>query len=753
MIFRYLWIILLIGWLVSAGTSTVAQTATRLDTLLATLETAQSPAEKYAANYQLYHYFIYREVPQARRYAEVLYDVSRQLEEPFKVIESTRFLGITYSFEGKLTESLPYYQEALQLAQQIEDPLEIKANLNNIGNVYFFRNRYDTARYYFQKYLDLCLQDTLTKPLALGDAYFGLAEVFYAEGNYPASLEYYQEAQERYEQGKHINALVPLHQNVSVIYDREENFVQARAEAQKAFAYAQQIDDLMSQAELLNIIAMTYIKQDDKQDSLALNILQQAQSIAEGTGRNNIQANISLSLARLYTQTGQTAEAEQSFDKAKYHFEQSEDRDGLSALLTEKAKYHILQNQYTAAQQSAQQALQLAQQIKSPLRTQQAARVLMDIEEQLGNYKQSVAYAHTYLTIKDSLFTSEKSEALGRLRATYAYSREKDSLQLVQQIKEQQFHEERTQQQQLQRRTLIALVVVGLLSLILARFYWDKRQSHQELGKVNTSLQASYALIEAQRNNILNSIAYAQQIQEAILPRIDRIQAYLPNSFIFFRPRDIVSGDFYWMGDLYQSHQKTILAAVDCTGHGVPGAFMSMIANDLLNYIVNEKQITQPSLILQQMHKEIRRALKQQSGGNRDGMDMSLVCIDWQSRTLHFAGAKNPLIYVQNNQLQQISADRHCIGGDQREKVRTFNEHALPFGEQALTFYLFSDGYADQFGGSRSKKFSIRRFRDLLLHIHSQPMPEQATLLQQTLEEWQGSEDQVDDILVMGVRL
>jgi len=297
---------------------------------------------------------------------------------------------------------------------------------------------------------------------------------------------------------------------------------------------------------------------------------------------------------------------------------------------------------------------------------------------------------------------------------------------------------------------------------------------NEEVQTINETLKLTLNTVEHQRDEILSSIQYAQRIQSSILPRKDYIQNLLPNHFIFFIPRDVVSGDFYWCfkteaKPIYEEQEtfegvnrilkgfgseKIILTAVDCTGHGVPGAFMSMVGNDLLNNIIREKNIYQADKILNQLHKDIRQVLQQKETKNHDGMDMALVVIDPENKTLEFAGAKNPLIYMQNDELKVIKADKMPIGGTQREMERIFTAHRIDISEPT-TFYLFSDGYQDQFGGTKGRKFMTKRFRNLLFEIHQKPMQEQKQILEETIQNWQkeGNEKQIDDILVMGVKI
>lgn len=292
-------------------------------------------------------------------------------------------------------------------------------------------------------------------------------------------------------------------------------------------------------------------------------------------------------------------------------------------------------------------------------------------------------------------------------------------------------------------------------------------QHHGEkLLSANKEIHATYEeitmqkkIIERKNKDTIDSILYAQHIQNAMLPEVSKITKALPESFIFFKPRDIVSGDFYWFNS--KSH-RTIISAIDCTGHGVPGAFLSMIGNELLNKIVILKGMSEPDKILTQLHLEMRNTLKQKENENEDGMDMSLCTIHqvpegmedlFGKPRLEFAGAKNSLIYIQNNQMTEIRGDKVPIGGYLYEEEHTFTKHIVDLSSPT-TFYLFSDGFQDQFGGPQRKKFMVPRFRDLLFEIHPEPMDKQKQILEDTINEWMGDKyTQLDDMLVIGVKV
>jgi len=258
-----------------------------------------------------------------------------------------------------------------------------------------------------------------------------------------------------------------------------------------------------------------------------------------------------------------------------------------------------------------------------------------------------------------------------------------------------------------------------------------------------------YAKIRESNWEIESSIEYAKRIQDALLPKQSFIKKLIPYAFILHKPRDIVSGDFYWLAEKEEQGKITI-AAVDCTGHGVPGAFMSMIADALLTRIVHDWGIHRADLILNNLHQALQKELDQDKTEVKDGMDMALVIIDKKKRELQFAGAKNPLLLFKNGKEKLIKADRMEIGGEKNTLTKEFTLHTFPL-EEIDFFYIYSDGYQDQFGGEKNKKITAPKFRELLKQVHQKTPEEQQDFLSKYLEDWKGKQAQIDDILLIGV--
>jgi serine phosphatase RsbU (regulator of sigma subunit) len=326
-----------------------------------------------------------------------------------------------------------------------------------------------------------------------------------------------------------------------------------------------------------------------------------------------------------------------------------------------------------------------------------------------------------------------------------------------------------------QRTWFIILCAFVLLVLVVLFVKYREKQLLKEKHVLEEKVKErteevvqKSAEIEQKNKDIIDSITYAKRIQDSILPSDDLFVKELNQTFVLFNPKDIVSGDFYW---LYAKVNKILFAAVDCTGHGVPGAFMSIVGYNLLDKIVGEEGILEPAEILNRLNKGVEDTFKKETEKNtiKDGMDITLCAFDKTTQVLEYAGAYNPLYIVSKNKLDafgvavepdfvenglnlfEIKADRFPIGSfSENKQVYTNHEFKLNHGD---TIYLFSDGFADQFGGPDGKKFRYKQFKQLLLAIYNKPMEEQHAILQQTFNEWKGNMEQIDDVIVIGSRL
>lgn len=292
---------------------------------------------------------------------------------------------------------------------------------------------------------------------------------------------------------------------------------------------------------------------------------------------------------------------------------------------------------------------------------------------------------------------------------------------------------------------MAGLAIVVVFAFILYRGYLQKKKSNREITQQKE-------IIEQKNTEIVDSINYAKRIQTAMLPSLEEIRRHLPDTFVFFRPRDIVSGDFYWFAE---RGDKIFIAAADCTGHGVPGSLVSMIGFNILNQIVNEQGITDTGRILDELHQRVTYALNKDRDVSqtavRDGMDIALMAINRPTKEVEFSGAVRPLVYVDDEGVKVIRSGVYSIGGIKELDKDPYPTHKLePKGK--ATFYLFSDGYADQFGGPQGKKYKVKKLQELLMKMSRLPLQKQHDIIEQEFNSWMGNHEQVDDICVIGFR-
>lgn len=357
---------------------------------------------------------------------------------------------------------------------------------------------------------------------------------------------------------------------------------------------------------------------------------------------------------------------------------------------------------------------------------------LSEAYESLGDYQKAFHYLDSSETIKDSIMSIKRMEQLTEMEKKYQ-SAEKDKLIAQERVEKEKEKFSKT-------IFLVALILVSCLAFFILRIYQQKRKSAFQLQHQNE-------IIEQKNRDITDSIQYAKNLQESILPKQSVIVQSFPNYMLYFRPRDIVSGDFYWYNE---NETHSYIAAADCTGHGVPGAFVSVMCYNLLNKAFTEKGLVEPGAILTEVNQLLLTEFKNQFAHHQsnDGMDITLVALNKKTQQISFAGAMNDLIQIRQDNIMEHKADRRSIGGGTAFDYQ-FNTIQVET-QQKDTFYLYSDGYQDQFGGTNEKKFMAKRFKSLLHTITGKNAKDQESKLQEVFDKWRGENEQIDDILIVG---
>lgn len=362
----------------------------------------------------------------------------------------------------------------------------------------------------------------------------------------------------------------------------------------------------------------------------------------------------------------------------------------------------------------------------------------------IGEVDSAYKYLMLYTLMNDSIYIEENAEKIAQMESKFELNTKNKEIEVLNADK--LLKEVAIEQQAFQRNMLIIIAIITLVFLVIIfnRLKITKKQK-QIIEQQKEEVVETNNQLEEKNREIMDSITYAKRIQSAILPPSKVVKEYLQQSFILYKPKDIVAGDFYW---LEQINSKILFAAADCTGHGVPGAMVSVICNNGLNRSVREYGLTDPGQILDKTRAIVIQEFEKSEEEVKDGMDIALCSID--GNKLQYAGANNPLWMIRRGEIIEIKANKQPIG--QFDNPKPYATHTVSL-ETGDTIYIFSDGYVDQFGGEKGKKFKSKAFKTLLLSIQDQPMEIQKQIIDETFENWKGSLEQIDDVCVIGVRV
>ncbi len=366
-------------------------------------------------------------------------------------------------------------------------------------------------------------------------------------------------------------------------------------------------------------------------------------------------------------------------------------------------------------------------------------RRMSEIEFELKNYKNAYEYLLKNIELFEKHNNAEKTSGIIEI--------EEKNLKKQKQLEIDLVNEQRVSERKVKNISFIALGVSLLLICGIAFSFSKIKQSNKIITSQKKEVEEQKHIVDEKQNEIIESITYAKRLQEAILPPHEFINKYVPDNFILYKPKDIVAGDFYWaerINDLF------FIAAADSTGHGVPGAMVSVVCSNALNRTIKEFGLTETGKILDKTRELVLETFEKSTSEVKDGMDISLLCINSKNKSIFWSGANNPLWYIQDNQLKEIKADKQPIG--KTEYPKPFTSHKIEYVENT-TFYLFTDGFADQFGGPNGKKFKYKQFSDLLLKHKDLSQLEQSNIINTVFTKWKGDLEQVDDVCVIGIKI
>ncbi|MBA3682094.1 MAG: tetratricopeptide repeat protein [Bacteroidetes bacterium] len=404
-----------------------------------------------------------------------------------------------------------------------------------------------------------------------------------------------------------------------------------------------------------------------------------------------------------------------------------------------------------------EKAYAISKKLKIPSQIREATLTLTKLYDTLGEYKTSSRYYKELIELIEKMRAQENTKAINELAAQYETEKKQQEIQLLTQDKQLKEH---TIEKDRYVKLFIGIVagLLLLLSIIFIYRFREKKKDNNLLQEKNDAIASQKNEIEGQKEElqhknkeITDSINYAKRIQGSVLPSANLVNTLFADSFIYFQPKDIVSGDFYWIA---QNDNYIYYAVADCTGHGVPGAMMSMLGNSLLNQIVLNSKTDSPDVILKELHFHVVKTLNEniQQRDSKDGMDIALLRMDPKKKEILFSGAGRPLYIIQNKQLGILKADKYSIGGFYDTQEVNYLLHKIKI-DTPTQLYMFTDGVPDQFGGPKGKKFMSKKLQELLVQTSDLSVSEQEQRFKSVFESWKRSVEQTDDVTLVSIRL
>lgn len=652
-----------------------------------------------------------------------------------KTINDKKDIAKTYNGLGKLyyekvdyPKSIEYYNDAIKIRETINDPEGLAIAYLNFGNTLSSIGKYQPALEQYQKALKtfelIKKQDGIAAScFGIGNVYTNLSQSTLAikdnEANYNKALEYYSRSLEIYKSLGSKSKEGKTLQNIAIVYSN-------LATNEFVSKYGENWED-----SLIKIPSKTITKSFEK----SIEFYNKSLEIFKSTKDEVEISNVDINLGSTYSWTRDWNRAN------KYLYEGLELARKLNLpygkvnALYSLGESNMSQKNMAQAEANFLECLKLAKELEIKDVVRYSYEKLSNLYEQTGDIQKALYYNKLFVKIKDEIFSEESQKAITEMQTKYETEKKDLALSLQDsKIKKQ-------------RLTIYAAAIgaflILLVALLLLKMFKEKQKANQILEEKNE-------LITEQKKEITDSIRYASRIQRAILPSDEILLQTLPEHFVLYLPRDIVSGDFFWLS---QQGGKIVIVAADCTGHGVPGAFMSMLGVSFLYEIVNKEGILQPAAILNYLRERVKSTLSQTGKKDeaKDGMDISLCVFDPNEMKLEWAGAYNPLYIIRKGELMEFKADKMPIAIHMNDHL-SFTNNEIPV-QKGDTFYISSDGYADQFGGADGRKFMSKKYKEMILQIWDKPMNEQKEIIHKAHLDWKGNHEQVDDILVFGVRV
>ena len=592
--------------------------------------------------------------------------------------------------------------ESLMVFESIESELTALDKLLYKGNHYLVAQNFKESVTALIQAKQLAVEQNEISKLLI--AYELLTSLYYKIADYSSAaencLEYIELLQDTNQsKTKLFDAFLQL----GNIYQSTHNFQEAISNYTRANKLAKQLKNTKQDSETLFKIGNAYNWNEELE--LAENFLLQNISINKNEGYYNAWSLASLSI--LYTKQKKYSEAQSTFEKSLSEAQQANDTQLISNIYKSLGNLFLVTNRFDQAIETLSKSIEICKQLNLKVVLMKAHEFIAEAYEKKGDLASAYHNFKAYYTLSEEIKQTDTDIKLKGLQLKFDVDEAKNEAELY-------------------------------------------RLKNIDLVTANNEIERQKQEIVLKNQEITDSIVYARRIQNSILPETSAIQTISQEHFVLYKPKDIVSGDFYWISE---NEEKVYFAVIDCTGHGVPGAFLSIIVNNLFNKAIHEQNLVETQKILEYIHQELIVSLnKKNNDSGKDGMDVALCSIDKKTRELQYSGANNPLIIVRNGQLIELKPDKMMIGNNLVYTDKQISLNSINLLKNDM-LYLYSDGYADQFGGPKGKKFKSKRLKSLFLEIFEKSCVKQLQELENTFIEWKSNLEQIDDVCIMGIKI
>ncbi len=632
--------------------------------------------------------------------------------------------GLVMYLQGDFQGAIRNYEEAAELYNQADSKFDAARMYLRIGNANLERAEYDVALSYLQRALPIFEEVNSAAGIAAVTNSMGV--IYFTQELYDKALEVHFNQLERSRELGAQREIAGSLNNIGNVYNH---------------LAADSLRSLFGE----NFLDSIKIEPTDKYLRLfdeALRYYDESLQVREELGDADGAVGCLMNMGIIYVNSGKPAQALEPLERALELNAELNNRANQAQIYLWLGQVYLAFDNYNTSLEYMNQSLDLALETDIKEVVKYIYYKMSEVYEKQNDYPQALKYYKMYFATNDSLTQEDRRKAIADMQVKYeTEATEKENALLMAQSELQEAKISRT-------RTILVITIIAIGIFIVMMLQLIRQNNLKK--KANRELAQKNALITEQKKEITDSIEYASRIQSAMLPPGDYVDSLMPERFILYMPRDIVSGDYYY---ITEKEGKVICVAADCTGHGVPGAFMSMLGIAFLNEIISKHGELHTDYILEELRNHVITSLHQtgKEGESQDGMDLAVYILDPKTREIEFSGANNSLLVYRNGELIEAKADKMPIGIHTRYK-EPFTRHNLELKKGDMV-YTFSDGYPDQFGGPKHKKFMIKNFKNMLQEIHEKPMEEQKRVMVQTLKDWMAETDQVDDILVIGVRI